>query len=63
MSSMVCGFQAFDRAAPPRVTHVTHAHWNIACGIYDPHLARIAALTALRIVQLIQGLQKRRRPE
>ena len=48
-------FRAFDRAAPP---DVAHAHCDIPCGIYDPHMAQIAALTVVRMVQLIQGLQK-----
>ena len=33
--------QAFDRAAPP---DVAHAHCDIPCGIYDPHMAQIAAV-------------------
>src|SRR2546423_2877332 len=45
---------AFDRIAPPSVAH---AHCDIPCGIYDPHAAQIAALTVVRMVQLIQGLQ------
>lgn len=47
--------EALDRAAPPSVAH---AHCDIPCGIYDPHFAQIAALTVVRMVQLIQGLQK-----
>jgi len=27
---------------------VAYAHCDIPCGIYDPHLAQIAALTAVR---------------
>ena len=48
-------FGALDRVAPPSVAH---AHCDIPCGIYDPHMAQIAALTTVRMVQLIQGLQK-----
>ena len=48
-------FEAFDRVAPPSIAH---AHCDIPCGIYDPHAAQIAALTVVRMVQLIQGLQK-----
>ena len=48
-------FEAFDRVAPPRIAH---AHCDIPCGIYDPHAAQIAALTVVRMVQLIQGLAK-----
>jgi nickel superoxide dismutase len=48
-------FEAFDRVAAP---NVAHAHCDIPCGIYDPHAAQIAALTVVRMVQLIQGLQK-----
>jgi len=35
-----------------------HAHCDIPCGIYDPHLAQIAALTTIRMNQLIEGLNK-----
>ena len=35
---------------------VAHAHCDIPCGIYDPHLAQIAALTVVRMNQLIEGL-------
>jgi nickel superoxide dismutase len=44
-----------DRVAPP---DVAHAHCDIPCGIYDPHAAQLAALTVIRMVQLIQGLQQ-----
>jgi nickel superoxide dismutase len=47
--------EKFDRLAPPPVAE---AHCDIPCGIYDPHGAQIAALTVVRMVQLIQGLQK-----
>ena len=42
------------RAAPDRV----HAHCDIPCGIYDPHAAQIAALTVIRMNQLIQELKR-----
>ena len=47
--------ELFDRAAPPTEAF---AHCDIPCGIYDPHNAQIAALTVVRMVQLIQGLAK-----
>ncbi|MSQ22894.1 MAG: superoxide dismutase, Ni [Dehalococcoidia bacterium] len=37
-------------------TQVAHAHCDIPCGIYDPHLAQLAALTTIRMNQLIAGL-------
>ena len=37
---------------------VVHAHCDIPCGIYDPHAAQIAALTVVRMNQLIQDLPK-----
>jgi nickel superoxide dismutase len=46
-------FGALDRVAPP---DVAYAHCDIPCGIYDPHAAQIAALTVVRMVQLMQGL-------
>ncbi|MBI4312754.1 MAG: superoxide dismutase, Ni [Chloroflexi bacterium] len=42
-------------ALAPRVAH---AHCDIPCGIYDPYAAQIAALTCIRMNQLIQGLKK-----
>ncbi|MBI4362402.1 MAG: superoxide dismutase, Ni [Euryarchaeota archaeon] len=37
---------------------VVHAHCDIPCGIYDPHHAQIAALTVLRMNQLIAELPR-----
>ena len=48
-------FNSLDRVAPPSVAY---AHCDIPCGIYDPHTAQIAALTVIRMVQLIGALQK-----
>ena len=47
------GLRALDRIKAPAVAH---AHCDIPCGIYDPHLMQIAALTVLRMNQLIDGL-------
>ncbi len=55
MSAVDRVFEALDRLAPPRSAE---AHCDIPCGIYDPHAAQIAALTVVRMVQLMQGLQK-----
>jgi len=33
------------------------AHCDIPCGIYDPHLAQVAALTVIRMNQLISQLE------
>lgn len=35
-----------------------HAHCDIPCGIYDPHQAQLAALTIIRMNQLIAELPK-----
>src|SRR5215469_11962635 len=35
-----------------------YAHCDIPCGIYDPHEAQIAALTTVRMCQLIGELPK-----
>ncbi len=40
----------FDVVRRPRIVY---AHCDIPCGIYDPHEAQIAALTVLRMDQLI----------
>jgi nickel superoxide dismutase len=42
-----------DAVFPPRAVY---AHCDIPCGIYDPHDAQIAALTVLRMDQLIAEL-------
>jgi nickel superoxide dismutase len=33
------------------------AHCDIPCGIYDPHYAQVAALSVIRMNQLIEGLE------
>jgi nickel superoxide dismutase len=42
-----------DAVHPPRTVY---AHCDIPCGIYDPHEAQIAALTVVRMDQLIAEL-------
>src|SRR3954452_17929520 len=46
---------AFQRTMP---IEEADAHCDIPCGIYDPHAAQIGALTVIRMVQLIQALEK-----
>jgi nickel superoxide dismutase len=46
--------RALDRVARPATAH---AHCDIPCGIYDPHLMQIGALTVIRMNQLIDGLE------
>jgi nickel superoxide dismutase len=43
-----------DRVSKPETVS---AHCDIPCGIYDPHAAQIAALTVVRMNQLIAGLE------
>ncbi|HYA55033.1 MAG TPA: superoxide dismutase, Ni [Thermoplasmata archaeon] len=45
--------RARDAVRPPETAY---AHCDIPCGIYDPHEAQIAALTVLRMDQLIGEL-------
>ena len=47
------GLRALDRISAPATAH---AHCDIPCGIYDPHLMQIAALTVVRMNQLIDAL-------
>jgi len=47
-------FRTLDRIASPAVAE---AHCDIPCGIYDPHYAQIAALTVVRMNQLIDALE------
>ena len=42
-----------DLVSPPRTVY---AHCDIPCGIYDPHEAQLAALTVIRMDQLIGEL-------
>jgi len=46
-------FALINRVLP---TSEAHAHCDIPCGIYDPHLAQVAALTVVRMNQLIADL-------
>lgn len=34
------------------------AHCDIPCGIYDPHHAQLGALTVIRMIDLMEGLEK-----
>jgi len=34
-----------------------YAHCDVPCGIYDPHLAQVAALTTMRMIQLIEAAE------
>lgn len=45
--------RARDAVSPPETAY---AHCDIPCGIYDPHEAQIAALTVIRMDQLIGEL-------
>ncbi|MEE9236693.1 MAG: superoxide dismutase, Ni [Thermoplasmata archaeon] len=42
-----------DRVLP---AETAYAHCDIPCGIYDPHLAQLAAHTVIRMVNLIEEL-------
>ena len=42
-----------EKISPARIGY---AHCDIPCGIYDPHQAQIAALSVIRMVQLIEDL-------
>jgi nickel superoxide dismutase len=47
------GLRALDHVSRPETAD---AHCDIPCGIYDPHYMQIAALSVIRMVQLIEGL-------
>ncbi len=47
-------FALLNRLLPHEVAS---AHCDIPCGIYDPHLAQLAALTVVRMNQLINDMQ------
>jgi nickel superoxide dismutase len=48
-------FRLLDPVSPPETVS---AHCDIPCGIYDPHAAQIAALTVLRMNQLIANMEE-----
>jgi nickel superoxide dismutase len=52
--SLLKGMVRIANRAFPATT--ARAHCDIPCGIYDPHLAQIAALTTVRMNQLINDL-------
>jgi nickel superoxide dismutase len=47
-------FALINRALPHQEAA---AHCDVPCGIYDPHLAQVAALTVIRMNQLIEALE------
>jgi nickel superoxide dismutase len=49
------GLRTIDLVAAPGTVH---AHCDIPCGIYDPHLMQIGALTVIRMHQLIDALER-----
>ncbi len=55
MALLERAFSLINRVLPAQVAY---AHCDIPCGIYDPHLAQVAALTTVRMNQLIQDLPK-----
>ncbi len=55
MSLLYLLFKFFDSIKPARIAY---AHCDIPCGIYDPHLAQLAAHTVIRMVMLINELPK-----
>jgi nickel superoxide dismutase len=46
--------QLLDRVSPPEKVS---AHCDVPCGIYDPYAAQIAALTVVRMNQLLEGVE------
>src|SRR5919106_60207 len=47
-------FAALHRALP--AAEPVDAHCDIPCAIYDPHAAQVAALTVVRMFQLMKDL-------
>ncbi len=37
---------------------VAYSHCDVPCGIYDPHIAQVAAHTVIRMINLMQALDK-----
>ncbi|MBI4170071.1 MAG: superoxide dismutase, Ni [Candidatus Aenigmarchaeota archaeon] len=55
MSSAYRFFTIFNKI---KTAPEAHAHCDIPCGIYDPHLAQLAAHTVIRMVSLIHELPR-----
>jgi nickel superoxide dismutase len=55
MTKIDRAIELLDRVSRPRTAR---AHCDIPCGIYDPHTAQVAALTVIRMIQLIEALPK-----
>ncbi len=55
MSLLYSLARALDRVSP---APTAYAHCDIPCGIYDPHHAQLAAHTVVRMVDLINQLEK-----
>jgi nickel superoxide dismutase len=53
-SLLKSGFALVNRLFPHEDAH---AHCDIPCGIYDPHYAQIAALSVIRMNQLIEAME------
>jgi len=54
MNPVRFSLRLIDKLSKPETVH---AHCDIPCGIYDPHAAQIAALTCIRMNQLIDALE------
>jgi len=54
MNPVRFSLRLIDKLSKPETVH---AHCDIPCGIYDPHLAQIGALTCIRMNQLIEALE------
>src|SRR5437879_12999341 len=55
MSLLYSLARALDRVS---LAPIAYAHCDIPCGIYDPHHAQLAAHTVVRMVDLINQLEK-----
>lgn len=60
MSLIGRAVQSMERVFP---RSTAYAHCDIPCGIYDPHQAQIAALTTIRMNQLIGDLPPNPSPQ
>jgi len=48
----------FEAIISKLVGEKVYAHCDVPCGIYDPHLAQVSAFTVLRMINLIDQLDK-----
>ena len=56
-------FKALEALSHVMKIDSARAHCDVPCGIYDPHQAQVAALTVIRMIDLMTELKAAHNPE